>query len=613
MMIDCIDYLESLFKRRDFTDKCKKIISVLAFAGLAGCILLLFPPVNRALVEIAGRVKPITSTTWRTFLGSFGIFAALFCGIVLYNIYSRRLSGKVITILLTVFIAGILIFTTYINFVYGRQWIDSDMASEMILGKLLANENRLVTPGWVYSTELRLVYQQLFYMPLFKIFDSWRVVRTITILLNSIVLLAAYFFMMKQLDVSKKTTLVTSMFLILPVSYDHWNIVLFGGYYVFFIAMFFCYIGLSAVLLNFDGRVVSAKKRNTAFIFFALLAFTFGAGGVRGPMDIQVPMFIAALCVYFFKKDAALSSKPVLLSGAGLVLCAAGYVVNVMLHLFFRFLSHHGAHTIDLSGIFFQKLGDILYNFILFLGYTANAKIMAPQGVLNFAIVIIAFLIFYMAVAIIKNRSVCGTSAVNTSFMLFFTVSIVYHVILFQILNEEPFTPHLIPSQILYVPALALIFEFVKKNMTRKKAAVFISAIVFTVLCNGMIRLYTLPESDYNSHRKDSISYIEENDLRFGFASFWNANVITELTNGRIEMLGLDPDDRHRLNVWLYPLVYKNPDYHEGETFLLLTRAEWLADEALALRTPDYEDDDFVIFKYPSAARIFEEIVTVKE
>jgi hypothetical protein len=497
--------------------------------------------------------------------------------------------------------------------VYGRQWINSDMASEMMLGKLLANENRLVTSSWVYSTELRLVYQQLFYMPLFKIFDSWRVVRTITILFNSIVLLASYFFMMKQFDVSQKTTLVTSMFLLLPFSPGHWNIVLFGGYYVFFIAMFFCYIGLSAILLNFDGRVVPAKKRNTAFIFFALLAFTFGAGGVRGPMDIQVPMFIATLCVYFFKKDAALSSKPVLLSSAGLVLCAAGYAVNIMLHLFFRFLSHHGAYTIDLSGIFFQKLGDILYNFISFLGYTANAKFMAAQGVLNIAVVIIAFFIFYKAVNIIKNLRRDDMSAVNFSFILFFIVSTAYHIILFQILDEDPLTWHLIPTQILYIPALALIFEFVKKNMTRKKAAIFISAIVFTVLCNGIIRLYTLPESDYNSHRKNSISYLEENDLRFGFATFAHANVITELTNGRIEMFSLHPDDHHRLNGWLYPLVYKNPDYHEGETFLLLTRAEWLADEALSPRTPDYEDDNFVIFKYPSAARVFEEIITLKE
>ena len=293
-----MDYFENILQRLarlDIAEKRKKIITGLAVCGIAGSILLVFSPLGGLLIEIAGRVKPIKSTTWRSFFGSTGIFAMLFCGFVLYGLYSRSITDAVKTRLLAALIAAILAITTYTNFVYGRQWIDSDMASEMILGNLLAKENKLVTSSWVYSTELRLVYQQLFYMPLFKLFDRWHLVMTITILLNHIALLASYFFMMRQFDVSRKTVLLTSLFLILPVSYRYWSIVLFGGYYVFFIAMFFCCIGLSAILLNFDGSI-TVKKRNTAFVFFALLSVTFGLGGVRGLMDIQVPMFITAVC-----------------------------------------------------------------------------------------------------------------------------------------------------------------------------------------------------------------------------------------------------------------------------------------------------------------------------
>jgi hypothetical protein len=478
----------------------------------------------------------------------------------------------------------------------------------MILGNLLAKENKLVTSSWVYSTELRLVYQQLFYMPLFKLFDNWHLVRTITILLNTIVLLASYFFMMRQFDVSKKTALLTSLFLILPVSYGYWSFVLFGGYYIFFIAMFFCYIGVSAILIKTDGQNTSIKKRNTAFIFFALLAFTFGLGGVRGPMDIQAPMFITALCVYFPQKNTVLNSKPFLLGIAGLLLCAVGYAINSVLHLFLHFAFQIGKDTVDLSGIFFQRLGDILYNFILFLGYTADVKFISAQGVLNFAVVIIAFLVFYEAIRIIKTRRANDVSALNVSFVLFFMVATVYHVVLFQII--EYISRYLYPTYILYVPTLAIVFEFVRKNMPRKKAAIFVSGIVFVILCSGMIKLYSLPDIDNNNHRKSSISYLEENNLRFGFASLWNGNIITELTNGRIETLGLHPDNYHKMSGWLYPVAYRNPDYHTGETFLLLTRDEWQGDEKLLRRVPDYEDDYFVIFKYPSAAQVFEEIIT---
>jgi hypothetical protein len=75
-------------------------------------------------------------------------------------------------------------------------------------------------------------------------------------------------------------------------------------------------------------------------------------------------------------------------------------------------------------------------------------------------------------------------------------------------------------------------------------------------------------------------------------------------------MLCLQPEDFHKINVWLYPLAYKDPGYHKGETFLLLTIDEWQSDEALSRRVPDYEDDNFVIFRYPSASRVFEEVIT---
>jgi hypothetical protein len=385
--------------------------------------------------------------------------------------------------------------------------------------------------------------------------------------------------MMKQFAISKKITLLTSIFLILPVSYGYWNIVLFGGNYLFFIAMFFCYLGLCAILLDSGGQTPSNGKKTAAFVFFALLSVVFGAGGIRALMDIQVPLFLTAIGVCFFKKDTRFNSKPVLISAAGLVLCAVGYAVNFLLHIFFRFLSHHGAATADLSGVFSQKLGDLLYSFILFLGFTPNAKFMAPRGFLSFAVVIVVFLLFYQAVRIVKTRNGNYVSAISVYFMLFYTVSTAYHIVLFQLLNEEPLTRYLIPVQVLYIPALAVIFEFVGKTMQPRKTALFVSGIVFTILCTGMMRLYSFPEHDVTTHRI---------------------------------MLGLDPDDYNKLNGWLYPVAYEDPAYYAGETFLLLTRDEWknIPDEKLSVRQPDYEDDNFVIFRYPSAVQVFDELIT---
>jgi hypothetical protein len=121
------------------------------------------------------------------------------------------------------------------------------------------------------------------------------------------------------------------------------------------------------------------------------------------------------------------------------------------------------------------------------------------------------------------------------------------------------------------------------------------------------MRLCVLPFYENNNHRKDSIAYLEENNLRFGLASFWNANILTELTNGRIEMLGLNSENIHTLD-WLHVIAYENPDYHKAETFLLLTKEELRRNGKFAQRKPDYADDNFIIFRSPSSAMVFDEV-----
>jgi len=84
----------------------------------------------------------------------------------------------------------------------------------------------------------------------------------------------------------------------------------------------------------------------------------------------------------------------------------------------------------------------------------------------------------------------------------------------------------------------------------------------------------------------------------------------------RIEIAGLDLSKlpQIRIHKWLIPEKFCNPSYHHGESFLLLTRAEW----ELAQKTgwsflrfaPDYEDNVFIIIRYPSAEIIYREVLT---
>ena len=63
--------------------------------------------------------------------------------------------------------------------------------------------------------------------------------------------------------------------------------------------------------------------------------------------------------------------------------------------------------------------------------------------------------------------------------------------------------------------------------------------------------LHTLRADDYIG---EMIPFLEESGYEYGVAFFWQANIITELTNGKIEMWTLewdDEDEAYRVREWL--------------------------------------------------------------
>ena len=92
------------------------------------------------------------------------------------------------------------------------------------------------------------------------------------------------------------------------------------------------------------------------------------------------------------------------------------------------------------------------------------------------------------------------------------------------------------------------------------------------------------------------------------------------MSNGKIEMAGAVPFKFYPDEIfpfyfyrWLVPVRFENPSYHQGESFLLLTRDEWelarLDGRPFTQLKPDYEDGNFIVIRYPSAEIIHREVL----
>jgi len=172
---------------------------------------------------------------------------------------------------------------------------------------------------------------------------------------------------------------------------------------------------------------------------------------------------------------------------------------------------------------------------------------------------------------------------------------------------------------VFYIPLAAILFAYAEKSFGYvKRAAVICGAIIF-IAGQGYLNFQSLFIKDNNSIRKPYIGFLLENRLDYGFATHWNANVTCELSNGQIEVAGMEPRTRtgneskqFRILDSLNPVKFFNPLYHRGKSFLLLTSQEWNSIRGryfFAAVKPDYEDNNFVVIIYPSAQIIYDELL----
>lgn len=74
---------------------------------------------------------------------------------------------------------------------------------------------------------------------------------------------------------------------------------------------------------------------------------------------------------------------------------------------------------------------------------------------------------------------------------------------------------------------------------------------------------------------KGITDFLAENDLKYGYATFWNAGKNTILSNGTVQINGvLLSQGLVEPYYWLTSRDWYDPDYYKGKTFLLLTPQE---------------------------------------
>lgn len=524
-----------------------------------------------------------------------------------------------------------IVFTVSVFFIYGRDLLDSDMSSEMILAKLLHDEGGIVSKNWCYSTELRVINTQIVYKLGFYLFNDWHWVRTFSTGVLLLILMGCYCFFSERMNLGK-IGILSGLMLLLPFSAEYARFVIWGGYYLPHTAFIFLTLALAV-------RRDSPKANRVLLGLNIAAAVLTGMGGVRQALILYIPFFVTmiALVIYDYvikdKEDADNYADLLHFGKVSLILLVSNFVGIIInskvLSKSFIFIKYDNSKLCDF--IPSLALDFAARSFGASFGFTGCSGILSLEGMRSVCALIFCTVLFAVLCL------VCGkfkSLKFERKFIVLFAVIDCAANVLFCTLSDQLSTRYIIPPLAMLFPVLAILLldleEKGRKMIQRGLAAVIsvCAAVQLIAFCvQPTLDYYRSPISPKRSYsyslnpvknhneplgsHQQVTEWLVNNGYTKGFATLWQSSVAVELSNGKLEMWKLYNHRKRsgdwtdlRADNWLQDRRHLTKD-PEGKVFLLLTDEQMRMDKQRFYTENDhlvYSRNGMKVFAYDSAA-----------
>lgn len=513
--------------------------------------------------------------------------------------------------------------------------LDADASNVLVLSNFLTQENSIMSIGWRYYTELHVINMQLVYSFFFRLFDRWQMVRFLGTVTLQAIFVMSYWFFCRQIHVSRNAFFYSATVLLLPTSVTYARIVLLHGHYTFHISLAFLILGL---LVNLSTKLPLKKTIHyLKLAIYLVLCFLSGTNGMRQLYISLAPALLVAF--YWFMKSAAFrnimqrtkaeqphvfhalfatAKEPGEARGFLFAVCGAianffGIAVNLfVLRRLFGFSTYYSLQTIaPKAGALNLQINDLLNLF----GYRDGAKVFSFEGVPSLLAVValfamIGFSVWYFAS---KNQ--------NDSFPKRFGATLFFGALLLEslvfLITANYYIHYYTPVFVLIAILLATMYdEFPLRSIRLPRAVACLLLIAF--LFSGLVTtnyLVNQPEnyatkyeglaySNINQVKqiKPAAQYLAEHGFTFGYAYYWDSSIVTELTDGKVEVCAIVEPPDITYSFANTKKAFWDVNYHQGKTFLLLESNDtsWTEYPILAGGTEIYSDDFYKIIEYPN-------------
>lgn len=517
-------------------------------------------------------------------------------------------------ILFGVCVLGIL---TYYKLNFGIGLMESDSASDIVYANLLSKEGSVISNNWFFSTEMRILDNELVFALLFKLFPKlgWWEIETIgTAIMNALMGVSGVL-LAHQLGWGRKSLWMFGFNLLPYGASGFYYVVMHGcGYYVYAITQVFLILTLFFAIVNDRGQ--NKYWLWVKYILYLCSSWLTGIQGIRLMENLYVPLLLSSMAIFIYQVKQNKGGDRIYdilqymkgqgrflrISIVGFLFAGGGYIENRM--LLSQIYTWGQVDSLQWKVFSIAPIEVLFREIMSNLGFLGGVGLFSKEGIMS----LISIAVFIMVLVLLF--SVCKKGRVfrhDRFIVCFFLAALLVHAFAYVFFMKEYKDRYMLPFFMLLPYVISTIVKEWRASYKKFILAMFGFCFLLVSVNASDIRLRQGNHQGINiTKQKEMADFLVENGYQYGFSTFWYANSTVQLSDGQLEICALLSPKVFEKHEWLSTKEQIDYSWQE-KTFFIVSDTQldefkemsWNQEEKII-----WHDGGMCVFEYVSVEEL---------
>lgn len=464
--------------------------------------------------------------------------------------------GELLLITGMLLFLGMIFFTNIFHFNFK---MNADIASDAVLARLIWNRKEIIPSTWYRANETRIICTPNLAALFYGLTKNMVLSEGMACCLMTLMIVTSIFYFGKKAELKKsETLLLVFLGLILPVNMAILELLyLFASYYAIHVVVLFFTLGVYMDLIN------KKKTKWTQAGLSIIFAFILGIQGVRGILILYEPLFGIEVIRILYRIYCKIKSEKADWMSSIWIFCllAVSFIGTC-----FPFSTGQSFSRNIRNGV--KKLFTVvLPNIKRAIGFEESN--LYGKIILCILLIVVLYTLGNILYRIWRKKTI---NAVDWAFLVICASPVVTALtVAFTTFDDSERYYFLL----VYSMAFAIALLWRRISNTCKLVGGLLS-VIFAIVSIRMVYLPIIFSQEPPATEAYAVGeYLEKNDYKNAYATFENANTITVLTNGSVQVSAVASVDKMDICKWMTSTEWYVPNIpFEERTAYIITESE---------------------------------------